>query len=134
MPQGQFSVKTDGRREFVDLSGRLRALVQQSGIQEGLLVLYNPHTTAGLTINEGADPDVQQDMLAALARMVPETAHYRHLEGNSPAHVMASLTGSSVSLIIQGGQIRLGAWQHVFFAEFDSPRKRSVRWLLLADR
>ena len=77
---------------------------------------------------------MQQDILAALARMAPDTAQYRHLEGNSPAHVMASLTGSSVSLIIQGGQIQLGAWQHVFFAEFDGPRKRSVRWLLLAER
>ncbi len=133
MPQGHFDVNTNGRREFIDLSGRMRTLVQKSGIQDGLLALYNPHTTAGLTINEGADPDVQRDILDALARLVPDAQHYRHLEGNSPAHVMASLTGSSISVIIQQGQLQLGTWQRIFFCEFDGPRRRTLRWLLMAD-
>ena len=134
MPQGQIEVQSNGRREFIDLSGRIRTIVSASGFQDGLLVLYNPHTTAGLTINEGADPDVQKDILEALSRMAPDAARYRHLEGNSPAHVMASLTGSSVSVIIHQGQIQLGTWQRIFFCEFDGPRHRTLRWLLLADR
>lgn len=134
MPQGELFLNTNGRREFVDLSGRLRDLLEERGFEDGLLTLFNPHTTAGLTINEGADPDVQRDMLEALARMVPDAAHYRHAEGNSPAHVMASLVGSSVSVIVQKGRMRLGTWQHVFFCEFDGPRRRALRWLFLPDR
>mgnify|MGYP000078312241 CR=1 FL=1 len=134
MPQGQFEVHSNGRREFIDLSGRIRTIVSESGMQDGLLVLHNPHTTAGLTINEGADADVQKDILNTLARMAPDAAHYRHLEGNSPAHVMATITGSSVSVIIHQGQIQLGTWQRIFFCEFDGPRHRTLRWLLLADR
>lgn len=133
MPQGHFEVHSTGRREFIDLSGRMRTIVRESGIQNGLLLLYNPHTTAGLTINEGADPDVQQDILDTLARLVPDANHYRHLEGNSPAHVMASLVGSSVSIIVHQGQMQLGTWQRIFFCEFDGPRWRTLRWLLLAD-
>ena len=134
MPQGQLTVNTKGRREFIDLSGLLRRLIQDQGWQDGLLTLYNPHTTAGLTINEGADPDVRRDILDALARMVPEAAGYRHAEGNSPAHVMAGLMGSSVAIIIHQGRMQLGTWQHVFFCEFDGPRTRTLRWLFLADR
>lgn len=133
MPQGYFEVNSTGRREYIDLSGRIQKIVQTSGIQDGFLVLYNPHTTAGLTINEGADADVQKDILDVFSRLVPDTAQYRHLEGNSPAHVMASLVGSSVSLIIHQGHIQLGTWQRIFFCEFDGPRKRTLRWLLLAD-
>ena len=134
MPQGEFSLNTTGRREFVDLSGRLRELLEEQSFGDGLLALFNPHTTAGLTINEGADPDVRRDMLDALARMVPDGEAYRHAEGNSPAHVMASLVGSSVSIIVRQGRMQLGTWQHVFFCEFDGPRRRSVRWLFLPDR
>ena len=133
MPQGEFFLNTNGRREFVDLSGRLRELLEERGFEDGLLTLFNPHTTAGLTINEGADPDVQRDMLEALARMVPADGRYRHAEGNSPAHVMASLMGSSVSVIVQKRRMRLGTWQHVFFCEFDGPRRRALRWLFLPD-
>ena len=134
MPQGQFEVHSNGRREFIDLTGHIHTIVRENDIQNGLLVLYNPHTTAGLTINEGADADVQKDILDALARMVPDEVRYRHLEGNSPAHVMATLTGSSVSVILHQGQAQLGVWQRIFFCEFDGPRHRSLRWLLLADR
>ena len=115
-------------------SGLLRRLIHDQGWTDGLLTLYNPHTTAGLTVNEGADPDVRRDILDALARMVPDDAGYRHAEGNSPAHVMASLMGSSVAVIIHQGQMRLGTWQRVFFCEFDGPRSRTLRWLFLADR
>ena len=133
MPQGEFFLNTAGRREFVDLSGRLQALLEERGFGDGLLILFNPHPTAGLTTNEGADPDVRHDMLEALARMVPDEARYRHAEGNSPAHVMASLVGSGVSVIVRRGRMQLGTWQHVFFCEFDGPRRRALRWLFLAD-
>lgn len=133
MPQGSFNIHSTGRRECIDLSGPIQKIVRESGVANGLLVLYNPHTTAGLTINEGADSDVQKDILDTLARLVPDSSHYRHLEGNSPAHVMATLTGSSVSVIIHQAQLQLGTWQRIFFCEFDGPRRRTLRWLLLVD-
>jgi secondary thiamine-phosphate synthase enzyme len=100
-------------------------------VEEGLLVVFNPHTTAGLTINEGADPAVRSDLVGAMRRMVPDYP-WRHMEGNSPSHLLASLMGSSVTIIVSGGAMRLGTWQKVFFCEFDGPRSRKVWWRISA--
>jgi len=132
MQQGQFTVSTARRMEFVDITGQLSEAVRQSGLSEGVLYVYNPHTTAGLTVNEGADPDVQRDILAVLQEIVPLKYPYRHAEGNSPAHVMASLVGASQVIFVNNGRLQLGTWQKIFFCEFDGPRQRKVRWRLLA--
>ncbi len=132
MPGGQWGIQTRTRREMLDLTGQVQEAVAASGIQEGLFCLYIPHTTAALTINEGADPDVQRDILGALERIVPSTYPYRHREGNSPAHLMAALTGASVTVFIQEGSVRLGTWQRIFFCEFDGPRSRRVWWKIIA--
>jgi secondary thiamine-phosphate synthase enzyme len=120
-------IKTNAREEMVDLTPKIEAAVAASGVDDGLCVVFIPHTTAGVTINENADPDVREDLLAALRRAVPDGLPYRHGEGNSPAHVKASLVGSSVTVIIEGGRLRLGMWQGIQFCEFDGPRVRKVR-------
>ena len=130
MPAGAFAVSTSKTMQFCDITAQVQKAVTTSGITEGVCYVYNPHTTAGLTINEGADPDVQADILAALKKIVPMNHPYQHLEGNSPAHVMASLVGSSVTVFIENGQLQLGTWQKIFFCEFDGPRSRKVLWRL----
>lgn len=132
MQSGDLTVVTTGQREMIDLTGRLQEQIAASGIEDGLCVLYNPHTTAGLIINEGADPDVQRDILGALTRMVPAEYPYLHGEGNSPAHLMAALTGASVTVFISQGRLQLGTWQRIFFCEFDGPRNRRVWWKIIA--
>jgi secondary thiamine-phosphate synthase enzyme len=117
---------------MLDLTDQLSRVVAETGISDGLLSVYNPHTTAGVCINEGADPDVQRDILSALDRIVPTDHPYRHAEGNSPAHIMAALTGSSVTIHIQHGRLRLGTWQRLFFCEFDGPRDRRLWWKIIA--
>ncbi|NTV13611.1 MAG: YjbQ family protein [Desulfobulbaceae bacterium] len=131
MSGGKFSLTTSRQMEFIDITSQVAKAVAESGRTDGLCCIYNPHTTAGLTINEGADPDVQDDLLAALRQMVPLDHPYRHQEGNSPAHVMASLVGSSVTVIIAGGRLTLGTWQKIFFGEFDGPRRRQVFWKII---
>ena len=128
MPAGTFAVSTSKTMQFSDITSQVQKAVTASGIQEGVCYVYNPHTTAGLTINEGADPAVQTDILAALQKIVPMSHPYQHLEGNSPAHVMASLVGSSVTVFIENGRLQLGTWQKIFFCEFDGPRSRKVLW------
>jgi secondary thiamine-phosphate synthase enzyme len=128
---GTFSVPTGSKMEFVDITGQVQKEVARSGIRNGICYIYNPHTTAGLTINEGADPAVQDDILAVLKKIIPFDYHYKHMEGNSPAHIMASLMGSSVSVFIDSGRLVLGTWQKIFFCEFDGPRSRKVMWKLL---
>jgi secondary thiamine-phosphate synthase enzyme len=132
MPKGEISVTTVNRWEMIDLTGRMQQIVSTSGIDEGICFLYNPHTTAGLIINEGADPDVQRDILGGLGRIVPSDYPYLHGEGNSPAHLMTALTGSSVTVFISEGQLRLGTWQRIFFCEFDGPRNRRIWWKIVA--
>ena len=132
MPRGELSVTTGKRQEMIDLTGRLQQAVSASGIEEGVVYLYNPHTTAALIINEGADPDVQRDILGGLDRIVPADYPYRHGEGNSPAHLMTALTGSSVTVFLHQGLLQLGTWQRIFFCEFDGPRNRQVWWKILA--
>jgi len=127
MPAGTFTVSTSKTMGFFDITLQVQKAVAASAIVDGVCHVYNPHTTAGLTINEGADPDVQTDILAALQKIVPQL-QYRHQEGNSPAHVMASLVGSSVTVFIENGRLQLGTWQKIFFCEFDGPRSRKVLW------
>ena len=114
---------------FIDITGQVRKIVAAGNVQNGLCQIFVPHTTAGVTINENADPDVVTDMLAALGKMVPEL-HYRHSEGNSPAHVKSSLVGCSITVPISEGRLCLGTWQGIYFCEFDGPRTRKV-WVNL---
>jgi secondary thiamine-phosphate synthase enzyme len=132
MPKGELSVSTGKRQEMIDLTGQLQQVIATSGIDEGIFYLYNPHTTAALIINEGADPDVQRDILGGLNRIVPADYPYHHSEGNSPAHLMTALTGSSVTIFLHQGRLQLGTWQRIFFCEFDGPRNRQVWWKILA--
>ena len=120
------SVQTSSQTEMVDVTGQVQKELSASGVEEGRLTLYVPHTTAGVTINEGADPAVKADILMVLNQMVPWKANYKHMEGNSPAHVKASLVGSSETVIISGGRLILGTWQKIFFCEFDGPRNRKL--------
>ena len=119
-------IRTRSREEFVDLTAEVGRAVAASGVTNGLCVVAVPHTTAGVTVNENADPDVRADMAMTLRRIVPDALPYAHGEGNSPAHVKASLVGSSVTLIVEGGRLQLGTWQGVFFCEFDGPRARQA--------
>jgi len=122
----ELSVQTHARTEFVDITGAVERAAHELGVADGALTVFVPHTTAGVTINENADPDVMADVNAALDRAVPWQAGYRHGEGNSAAHVKASLLGASVRLLVQSGRLRLGTWQAVYFCEFDGPRSRRV--------
>jgi secondary thiamine-phosphate synthase enzyme len=121
------SVNTRTRTELVDVTARVEEAVRESGVVSGLCVLYVPHTTAAVTINESADPSVREDILMVLNRMVPWKGEYRHQEGNSPAHVKATLVGPSETVPIEGGRLTLGTWQGIFFCEFDGPRTRRLR-------
>ncbi len=131
MNTGRFSVSTGARMEFVDITSQIQKEVTSSGISEGVCYVYNPHTTAGLTINEGADPAVQEDIVGVLKKVILRDYPYKHMEGNSPAHIMTSLMGSSVTVFIENGRLVLGTWQKIFFCEFDGPRSRKVIWKLL---
>lgn len=128
----EFSVRTNSREALVDITGRVEEAVREAGVEAGLCVVAVPHTTAGITINENADPAVRRDLLMALSRVVPDSLPYTHGEGNSPAHVKASLVGSSAVILIADGRLRLGTWQGVFLCEFDGPRERRVRVKVLS--
>jgi secondary thiamine-phosphate synthase enzyme len=121
-----FTIKTSARFEMIDITGRVAALVRESGIRQGICHAFVPHTTAAVTINENADPDVPRDILTALDHIVPPSKSYRHAEGNSAAHIKASLFGASQTLLIDDGTLVLGTWQSLFFCEFDGPRTRKV--------
>jgi secondary thiamine-phosphate synthase enzyme len=120
------SIKTSGRTEMVDVTSQVQDELTKSGIKDGRLTLYVPHTTAAVTINEGADPAVKGDILMVLNQIVPWEANYKHMEGNSPAHVKASLVGPAETLLVSGGRLVLGTWQKIFFCEFDGPRNRKL--------
>lgn len=122
----EISLQTNSRFEMIDITGKVQKAVDEEKIESGICLIYTPHTTAAITINENADPDVSRDILAALDNAVPLTANYRHSEGNSAAHVKSSLVGASELVIIEKGRLVLGTWQSVFFFEFDGPRKRKV--------
>jgi secondary thiamine-phosphate synthase enzyme len=128
----QLTVKTHDRTEMIDITADIQAVVRREQFENGLCMIYVPHTTAGVTINESADPSVKADIVMVLNQMVPWQADYRHLEGNSPAHIKASLMGASQTVAVAQGQLRLGTWQGIFFCEFDGPRTRKVQITLLA--
>jgi len=118
----EFSIKTNKRNEFLDITSQVEEAVKD--IKEGTAIVYIPHTTAAVTINENADPDVKSDILKKLSQLIPEEDNYQHAEGNSDSHVKASLVGTSETVIIKNGKLVLGTWQGIFFCEFDGPRTR----------
>jgi secondary thiamine-phosphate synthase enzyme len=120
------TIRTTARCEMIDITDRVAALVKESGLQDGICCLFVPHTTAAVTINENADPDVPRDILAALDRIVPLADRYRHAEGNAAAHIKTSLFGVSQTIFIEEGRLVLGTWQSIFFCEFDGPRTRKI--------
>ena len=122
----RLQVRTSAKTEFLDITKLVEGAVRKTGMEDGLCFVYVPHTTAGVTINENADPNVSRDILTTLNKMVPLHDPYQHVEGNAPAHIKASLVGSSVQVPIAGGRLMLGTWQGIFFCEFDGPRRRSL--------
>jgi len=121
-----FSVKTGARSEMVDITASVQKEISKAGVADGICMVYVPHTTAGVTINEGADPAVCRDIIGKLDDLVPPNAGYRHMEGNADSHIKASLMGSTVSVLVENGRLVLGTWQKIFFCEFDGPRSRKV--------
>ncbi len=128
------AVKTQERTELVDITSDVNQLIQKSGIDQGLCMIYVPHTTAAVTINESADPSVKSDILMILNQVIPWEANYRHLEGNSAAHIKSTLVGSSELIAIENGRLSLGTWQGIFFCEFDGPRTRKVNVRIMEER
>ena len=122
----KFTIHTRSRTDFLKIDYQVAEIIQESGISEGIVTVFIPHTTAGIMINENADPDVMADMELVLDRMVPWTGGYSHGEGNTAAHVKAGMMGSSAQVIISGGKLQLGTWQSLYFCEFDGPRTRQV--------
>jgi secondary thiamine-phosphate synthase enzyme len=120
-------VKTSERNQIVDVTPNVRKLVKQLNVMDGMLIVYVPHTTAGVTINENADPDVKSDMLAKLSEMIPKReSYYEHGEGNSDSHVKTALVGNSATVLVERGNLVLGTWQGIYFCEFDGPRSREM--------
>lgn len=122
----KISVKTTKRTQMIDITDNIQQIVSTSKINQGYVLLFVPHTTAAVTINEGADPDVQTDLLSILSHLIPQLDTYKHSEGNSDAHMKASLIGASEIILIENAQLVLGTWQHVFFFEGDGPRNRDL--------
>jgi secondary thiamine-phosphate synthase enzyme len=124
----KFSVQTTARTDFLKIDRQVAEIVQETGLMDGIVTIFIPHTTAGVTINENADPDVTNDLETVLDRVVPWSGNYLHFEGNTAAHVKASMMGSSAQVIVSDGQLQLGTWQSLYFCEFDGPRTRQV-WI-----
>jgi secondary thiamine-phosphate synthase enzyme len=120
------NVKSKSRIEFIDITGMVQEVVKETGVIKGICYLYVPHTTAGITINEGADPSVQRDIQNTLSRLVPHEMNYFHREGNADAHIKSTIVGTSVNVIVDEGRLLLGTWQSIFFCEFDGPRHRRI--------
>jgi secondary thiamine-phosphate synthase enzyme len=127
------SVRTTTRTELLELTTQVQELVRRSGVAEGLCHIFVPHTTAAVTINENTDPSVKADILMVLAKLISDQETYRHLEGNAPAHVKASVLGPQVTVLISGSRLLLGTWQGIFFCEFDGPRSRRVHVKIVED-
>jgi len=127
----QYVVKTDVEN-FTNITETVKESLVKSGVKDGICVVYCPHTTAGITINENADPDVARDILLGLSRAYPDRPEFRHAGGNSTAHLKASCIGSSVTVIVRGGQLALGEWQGIYFCEFDGPRNRTFHVKIMA--
>jgi secondary thiamine-phosphate synthase enzyme len=122
----ELTVQTHKQRDFLDVTERVQDLVRASGVNEGMCIVYSAHTTAGVTVNENADPDVVSDLLRAFADLIGDERRFAHSEGNSGAHALTSLVGPSVTLPIDGGRLVLGRWQAIYFCEFDGPRQRTM--------
>jgi secondary thiamine-phosphate synthase enzyme len=120
------NVKSKSRVEFIDVTGVVQETIKDAGVKDGICYLYVPHTTAGITINEGADPSVQRDIQNTLSRLAPQDVNYFHREGNADAHIKSTIVGTSVHVIVEGGKLLLGTWQSIFFCEFDGPRHRRI--------
>jgi len=128
-----FQVRTSGQSEFIDITRSVQEAVKKTGVADGVCIIFIPHTTAGVTINENADPTVVQDIIMELNKIVPFKDQYRHMEGNSPAHIKASLVGCSQMVFVESGKLVLGTWQGIFFCEFDGPRSRKVHVKVIPD-
>lgn len=128
------NVRSSQRDEFIDITEKINEVIKEAGIVGGICYVYVPHTTAAVTINEGADPSVHRDIQNALTRLVPQEMNYSHREGNADAHIKSSIIGTSQLVIIDEGRLVLGTWQAVYFCEFDGPRHRRVTLKLIADR
>jgi len=126
MTTSEFLVSTSRRTQFVSITSKISMIIASNNWQEGVLTIFIPHTTAGVTINENADPDVARDMEMFSDQLIPQNCHFRHSEGNSDAHIKASFYGSSVQVIIRKGSMWLGTWQGIYLSEFDGPRERKV--------
>jgi secondary thiamine-phosphate synthase enzyme len=123
----KLEIKTQKRDQFIEITDRVRELVRMENMKDGIVIVYSPHTTAGITINENADPDVVHDMLMRLDEVYPwEHPKYRHAEGNTASHLKASTVGTSQTVLVTNGQLLLGTWQGIYFCEFDGPRRRNV--------
>lgn len=128
-----FSVRTNQRSEMIDITDEVARAVSESGVTDGIVTVFVPHTTAGVTINENADPSVVRDILSTLSKIVPRDSGYTHSEGNSDSHIKASMMGFSQQVIIEGGRLALGTWQGIYFCEFDGPRTRKV-WVSIVGK
>jgi secondary thiamine-phosphate synthase enzyme len=128
-----FQVKTTTQTEFIDVTHSVQGAVQKAGLRDGICIIFTPHTTAAVTINENADPSVIQDIVMELNKIVPFRDQYRHMEGNSPAHIKASLVGCSEIVFVESGKLVLGTWQGIFFCEFDGPRNRKVHVKMISE-
>lgn len=122
----RLEIQTDRRNQLVDITSKIQALVSEAGINDGYVVLFVPHTTAAVTINENADPSVKSDILGYLEKLIPKNAGFSHAEGNSDAHIKASLTGFSEMIFLSDGKLVLGTWQGIYFCEYDGPRNRKL--------
>jgi secondary thiamine-phosphate synthase enzyme len=129
----EINVRTNSQTEMIDITDLVQAVISEKKIKSGICVVFTPHTTAAVTINENADPDVPHDIINALEKTLPRSVQYRHTEGNSPAHVKSSLVGVSELVLVENGQLVLGTWQAIFFCEFDGPRQRKVIIKFLPD-
>jgi len=128
------NIKTKTRTEFVDITSEIQQVIDEAGIKDGICCMYVPHTTAGITINEGADPSVVSDIQRTLSKLIPNNLNYSHMEGNSDAHIKSTVVGASKTVIIDDGKLLLGTWQSIFFCEFDGPRHRRVLVKLMSDK
>lgn len=122
----EINIKTNRRFELVDITSDINNVIKEAATTDGIAFIFIPHTTAGIIINEHADPSVKTDILSQLSKLVPDNGHYQHLEGNADAHIKSALVGNSISVIIEDGRLVLGTWQGIFFAEFDGPRRRKA--------
>jgi len=122
----EIKVSSSSRNQMIEITGDVRKTVSDSGVKDGIMIVYTPHTTSAITVNENADPDVYKDMTGFMNRLVPEDTSFRHMEGNSDSHIKSSLFGCSEHFIIEDAQIQLGTWQGIYFCEFDGPRTRKV--------